>query len=101
MKFSKMRQLFLVSAIGLMVATLFTGCQLVTIDYLFVATSASTITGSTSTCPNGEIETYAVDSQVGRHSQRGAAGMFRWNHADHACCLTWKSEPLRGEPKSI
>ena len=65
MKFSKLRQLLLVSAIGLGVATLFSGCQLVTIDYLFVATSASTISGSKSTCPNGEIETYAVDSQSG------------------------------------
>jgi 6-phosphogluconolactonase len=65
MKFSKLRQLMLVSAIGLVVATLFSGCQLVTIDYLFVATSASAISGSTSTCPNGEIETYAVDSESG------------------------------------
>ncbi|MGA7244248.1 MAG: beta-propeller fold lactonase family protein [Terracidiphilus sp.] len=66
MKFSKLRQLLLVSAIGLVVATLFSGCQLVTIDYLFVATSASTISGSgSSSCPNGEIETYAVDSQSG------------------------------------
>ncbi len=64
MKFSKLRQLLLVSAIGLGVATLFSGCQLVTIDYLFVATSASTISGKTA-CPNGEIETYAVDSQSG------------------------------------
>lgn len=65
MKFSKLRQLMLVSATGLVVATLFSGCQLVTIDYLFVATSASTITGSSTTCPNGEIETYAVDSESG------------------------------------
>jgi len=43
MKFSKLRQLLLVSAIGLVVAALFSGCQLVTIDYLFVATGASTI----------------------------------------------------------
>ena len=43
MKFSKLRQLMLVSAIGLLVATLFSGCQLVTIDYLFVSTSASQI----------------------------------------------------------
>ena len=64
MKFSKLRQLLLVSAIGLGVATLFSGCQLVTIDYVFVATSASTISGK-SACPNGEIETYAVDSQSG------------------------------------
>src|SRR3954467_7534202 len=65
MKFRNLRQLAVVSAIGLGVATLFSGCQLVTIDYLFVATSASTVSGSSTTCPNGEIETYAVDSQSG------------------------------------
>ena len=65
MKFSKLKQLMLVSAIGLVVATLFSGCQLVTIDFLFVATSASTISGSSTTCPNGAIETYAVDSESG------------------------------------
>jgi 6-phosphogluconolactonase len=37
----------------------------VTIDYLFVATSASTVSGSSTTCPGGEIETYAIDSQSG------------------------------------
>ena len=65
MKFSKLRQLLLVSAIGLVVATILSGCQLVTIDYLFATTSASTISGSSTTCPNGEIETYAVDSESG------------------------------------
>jgi DNA-binding beta-propeller fold protein YncE len=65
MKFRKLRQLVVVSAIGLGVATLFSGCQLVTIDYLFVATSASTLSGSNKTCPNGAIESYAVDSQSG------------------------------------
>ena len=65
MKFSKLRQLFVVSAVGLVVATLFSGCSLVTVNYLFVATSASNINGSNNTCPAGEIETYAVDSQSG------------------------------------
>ncbi len=65
MKFNKLRQLFLVSAIGLVVATLFSGCALVTIDYLFVATSASTLSGNSTGCSAGEIETYAVDSQSG------------------------------------
>jgi 6-phosphogluconolactonase len=65
MKFSKLRQLLLVSTIGLVVATLFAGCQLVTIDYLFVSTSASAIGKNPSACPAGEIETYAVDSQSG------------------------------------
>jgi len=71
MKFSKLRQLMLVSAIGLVAATLFAGCQLVTIDYVFVATSASTVSGSKTTCPGGEIETFAVDSQSGA-IRRGA-----------------------------
>jgi 6-phosphogluconolactonase (cycloisomerase 2 family) len=65
MKFSKLRQLVLVSAIGLVVATLFSGCSLVTIDYLFVTTSASQIGKNPSACPAGEIETYAIDSQSG------------------------------------
>src|SRR5579863_4247736 len=65
MKFSKLRQLMLVSAIGLAVATLFSGCQLVTIDYLFVATSESKIGSKVNACPAGEIETFAVDSESG------------------------------------
>ena len=60
MKFSKLSQLFLVSAIGLVVATLLTACQLVTIDYVFIADSAGASVGSA-----GQIETYAVDSQSG------------------------------------
>ena len=60
MKFSKLSQLFLVSTVGLLVATLFTACQLVTIDYVFVADSVGSGTGSA-----GQIETYAVDSQSG------------------------------------
>ena len=42
MKFSKLSQLFLVSAIGLILATLLTACQLVTIDYVFVAAPRAT-----------------------------------------------------------
>jgi len=52
MKFSKLSQLFLVSAIGLLVATLFTACQLVTVDYVYVSTASG-------------IDTYAVDSESG------------------------------------
>ena len=40
MKFSKLSQLFLVSTIGLSVATLLTSCAIDTIDYVFVANSA-------------------------------------------------------------
>jgi len=60
MKFSKLSQLFLVSSIGLLVATLLTACQLVTIDYVFVASSAGSGTSS-----DGQIDTYAVDSESG------------------------------------
>ena len=60
MKFSKLSQLFLVSTFGLLVATFLTACQLVTIDYVFVADSAGSSVGSA-----GQIETYAVDSQSG------------------------------------
>lgn len=52
MKFSKLSQLFLVSSIGLLVATFLTACQLVTVDYMFVASGSG-------------IDTYAVDSQSG------------------------------------
>jgi 6-phosphogluconolactonase (cycloisomerase 2 family) len=66
MKFSKPSQLFLVSrafilpAIGLLAATFLTACQLVTIDYVFVADSAGSSAGSA-----GQIQTFAVDSQSG------------------------------------
>ena len=60
MKFSKLSQLFLVSIIGLLVATGLTACQLVSIDYVFVADSAGTSPGSA-----GQIETYAVDAHSG------------------------------------
>ena len=60
MRFSKLSQLFLVSAIGLIVAAYFTGCDLITIDYVFVACSAGNSPGS-----DGQIYTYAVDSQSG------------------------------------
>ena len=60
MKLRKLSQLFLVSTAGLLVATLLTACQLVTIDYVFVACSAGS--GASSA---GQINTYAVDSQSG------------------------------------
>ncbi len=60
-------QLFLVSAIGLLVATFLAACQLVTIDYVFVASSAGTSSG-----PNGQIDTFAADSQSGA-LRKGAA----------------------------
>ena len=60
MKFSKLSQLFLVSMIGLLVATLLTACQLVTIDYIFLAGSSGSGSGS-----DGLIQVFAVDSQSG------------------------------------
>ena len=60
MKFNRPSQLFLVSIIGLVAATLLTACQIVTIDYLFVATSGGS--GSSGT---GQIETFAVDAGSG------------------------------------
>jgi len=58
MKFSKLSQLLLVSAIGLIVATLLTSCAIVTIDFVFVASSSSV--GGT-----GQIQTYDADSRSG------------------------------------
>jgi len=60
MKFSKPSQLLLVSAIGLAMALSLTACQVITSDYLYVATSGGSGTGGT-----GQIETYAVDSASG------------------------------------
>jgi len=53
-------QLALVSAIGLIVATLLTACQLVTIDFVYVAASAGASAGSA-----GQIYGYATDAQSG------------------------------------
>ena len=60
MKFSKLSQLFLVSMIGLAVASLLTACQIVTIDYVFVASSSGSGTSSA-----GQIQTFDADSQTG------------------------------------
>ena len=60
MKFSKLSQFLLVSAIGLIVATLLTSCAIVTIDYVFVASSTGSGSGSA-----GQIQTYDADSRSG------------------------------------
>jgi 6-phosphogluconolactonase (cycloisomerase 2 family) len=60
MKFNKLSQLFLVSFLGLFVATLLTACDIVTVDYVYVASSAGSGTAS-----NGLIDVYAVDSGSG------------------------------------
>ena len=60
MKLSKPSQLVLVSTIGLLVATIFTACQLVTVDFVYVAG-----TGSSASCSGGEVQGFAVDSESG------------------------------------
>ncbi len=60
MKLSKLSRTILVSSAGLVLATLLTSCEIVTIDYLFVANSAGT--GSSTT---GQIQTFDVDSESG------------------------------------
>jgi 6-phosphogluconolactonase len=60
MKLSKPSQLALVSTVGILVASLISACQLVTVDYLFLAGSGGTGAGSA-----GEIQTFAVDSETG------------------------------------
>jgi 6-phosphogluconolactonase len=60
MKFSKVSQLVLVSALGLAVASLISGCLLVSIDYIYVADSAGTTPGSA-----GQIEAFATDANSG------------------------------------
>jgi 6-phosphogluconolactonase len=60
MKLTKLRQLFLVSMIGLMLASLLTACQLVTIDYVFVAAS-----GGNNSAGTGQIYEYDADAESG------------------------------------
>jgi 6-phosphogluconolactonase (cycloisomerase 2 family) len=57
MKFSKSSQLFLVSSIGLLVATLLAACSTNTVDYVFVT--------SAPTSGNGQIYTFDADSESG------------------------------------
>ena len=59
MKLSKVSQLVLVASVGLLVAAMLSACQLVTIDYLYLASAGS---GSSS---DGQVQTFAVDSQSG------------------------------------
>jgi 6-phosphogluconolactonase (cycloisomerase 2 family) len=60
MKFNRLSQLFLVSTLGLAVATLLTSCDIVTIDYIFVADSAGSSAGSA-----GQIQTFDSDNSTG------------------------------------
>ena len=56
MKFGKVGQVGLVSAIALLVATLFTACSTLTVGFLFVATTKQT---------PGQMEVYEVNSESG------------------------------------
>ena len=60
MKLSKLSQLFLVSLIGLLAASILTACQIITLDYVFVAGSAGS--GGSSA---GVIDVFAADSESG------------------------------------
>jgi 6-phosphogluconolactonase len=59
MKFSKVGQVSLVSAIALILASTFTACNPVTIDYVFVAGQKADTTG------DGQIQTFLVDRVSG------------------------------------
>src|SRR5580693_8225750 len=56
MKFGKVGQVGLVSAIALLVATLFSACSTLTVGFLFVATTKQT---------PGQMEVYEVNSESG------------------------------------
>ena len=60
MKFSKLSQLFLVSGLGLLAAVLLSACDIVTVDYVYVASSAGSGTSA-----NGQIDIFAADSASG------------------------------------
>jgi 6-phosphogluconolactonase len=60
MKLSKLSRTILASTTGLVLATLLTSCEIVTIDYVFVANSAGTGSGTT-----GQIQTFDADSLSG------------------------------------
>jgi 6-phosphogluconolactonase len=60
MKFSKVSQLFLVSTIGLLVAIFLSACELVTIDFVYLAGDFTTSSSS-----DGGIMVLAADSQSG------------------------------------
>lgn len=80
MKFSKLSQLFLVSSIGLLVASLLTACAITTIDYVFAASASG-------------IEIYAVDSQSGA-LRTGAATMTSGVNSPVALAATADYENL-------
>jgi 6-phosphogluconolactonase len=82
MKLSKLSRTILVSSAGLVLATLLTSCEIVTIDYVFVANSAGTGSGAT-----GEIQTYDADSESGA-LRNGAAPVSSGGNNPVAIAIT-------------
>src|SRR5579863_7998171 len=64
MKFNKLSQLLLVSAAGLLVAGLMTACEVLTVDFVFVASSKAA-------GPNnyGEMDVFEINSESGAMRQ--------------------------------
>jgi 6-phosphogluconolactonase (cycloisomerase 2 family) len=83
MKLSKLSRTILVSSLGLVVATLLTSCEIVTIDYVFVANSAGT--GSSTT---GQIQTFDADSLTGALRNGAAAPVSSGGNNPVAIAIT-------------
>ena len=82
MKLSKLSRTILVTTTGLVLATLLTSCEIVTIDYVFVANSAGT--GSSTT---GQIQTFDADSLTGA-LRNGAAPVSSGGNDPVAIAIT-------------
>ena len=95
MKFSKLRQLLLVSAIGLVVATIFSGCQLVTIDYALCRHVRKHGLWQQHHLPEWRDRNLRGRFGVRRNTYRRSAGLLRRHHAYGACPLSRLPEPLR------
>jgi 6-phosphogluconolactonase len=85
MKFGKVGQVVLVSAIALVVATLFTACSTLTVGFLFVATTKQT---------PGQIEVYEVNSESGAAYHSHFALSFRRQKSYRRSCRPELQEPL-------
>ena len=95
MKFSKLRQLLLVSAIGLIVATLFS--RLPARDHR-LRLCRHLRSRSEGGCP-GEIETYAVRLAVRRHAHRRSRQVYSGGTTPTAMAVSpGLSESLRRQP---
>jgi hypothetical protein len=88
MKFNKVGQVSLVSAIALILASAFTACNPVTIDYVFVAGNKES---------PGQIQTFLVDRVSGALSI-GQDGFFRRSQAGFRSRLDRLQESIRRQP---